>query len=105
PGRPALHRGAAGRGHRAAAGDVGRDDGGHRRPGTNADAGPADPGTALAGLGVTLLADGGTALAGGAVPGSPGGPGTAVAGVAFALVAAAGWAAYIMLSASTGRRL
>ena len=59
----------------------------------------------LAGLGVTLLADGGTALAGGAVPGSPGGPGTAVAGVAFALVAAAGWAAYIMLSASTGRRL
>ena len=59
----------------------------------------------LAGLGVTLLADGGTALAGGQVPGSRGGPGEAVAGVAFALVAAAGWAAYIMLSASTGRRL
>ena len=59
----------------------------------------------LAGLGVTLLADGGTALAGGQVPGSHGGPGRPWLAVAFALVAAAGWAAYIMLSASTGRRL
>ena len=58
----------------------------------------------LAGLGVALLAHGGTSLASGAVPGSRGGPGAAIAGVAFALVAAAGWAAYIMLSAATGRR-
>jgi inner membrane transporter RhtA len=59
----------------------------------------------LAGLGVALLARGGTHLAGGAVPGSRGGSGLAVTGVAFALVAAAAWAAYILLSASTGRRL
>jgi len=59
----------------------------------------------LAGLGVALLARGGTSLASGAVPGSRGGPGLAAAGIAFALVAAAAWAAYIMLSASTGRRL
>ena len=65
----------------------------------------------LAGLGVALLADGGTRvaggtrLAGGAAPGSHGGPGLVVAGIAFALVAAAAWAAYIKLSASTGRRL
>jgi inner membrane transporter RhtA len=60
----------------------------------------------LAGLGVALLADGGARLAGGAAAaGSHGGPGLAVSGVAFALVAAAAWAAYIKLSASTGRRL
>jgi threonine/homoserine efflux transporter RhtA len=59
----------------------------------------------LAGLGVALLARGGTSLAGVVVPGSSGGPGQAAAGFAFALVAAAAWAAYIMLSASTGRRL
>jgi len=59
----------------------------------------------LAGLGVALLARGGTHLASGAVPGSRGGSGLAVTGVAFALVAAAAWAAYILLSASTGRRL
>jgi inner membrane transporter RhtA len=59
----------------------------------------------LAGAGVALLSDGwaslsvhrGTAQA-------PGGAGLAVTGVAFALVAAAGWAAYILLSAATGRR-
>ncbi len=59
----------------------------------------------LAGLGVALLARGGASLASGAVPGSPGGTGLAVAGIAFALVAAAAWAAYILLSAATGRRL
>jgi inner membrane transporter RhtA len=59
----------------------------------------------LAGLGVALLARGGASLASGAVPGSRGGTGLAVTGVAFALVAAAAWAAYIMLSAATGRRL
>jgi inner membrane transporter RhtA len=59
----------------------------------------------LAALGVALLARGGTHLASGAVPGSRGGSGLAVTGVAFALVAAAAWAAYILLSASTGRRL
>ncbi len=59
----------------------------------------------LAGLGVALLARGGASLASGAVPGSRGGTGLAVAGIAFALVAAAAWAAYILLSAATGRRL
>jgi inner membrane transporter RhtA len=59
----------------------------------------------LAGLGVALLARGGPSLASGAVPGSRGGTGLAVAGIAFALVAAAAWAAYILLSAATGRRL
>jgi inner membrane transporter RhtA len=59
----------------------------------------------LAALGVALLAHGGTRLASGAVPGARGEPGTAAAGIAFALVAAAGWAAYILLSAATGRRL
>jgi inner membrane transporter RhtA len=47
----------------------------------------------LAGAGVALLTAGGTSL----------GP-HAVAGVAFGLTAAAGWAAYILLSRSTGRR-
>jgi len=60
---------------------------------------------ALAGLGVALLARGGASLASGAVPGSRGGAGLAVTGIAFALAAAAAWAAYIMLSAATGRRL
>lgn len=54
---------------------------------------------ALAGTGVALLGDGWSSLSlhGGQA-------GTALAGVALALVAAAGWAAYILLSASTGRR-
>jgi inner membrane transporter RhtA len=54
---------------------------------------------ALAGAGVVLLSDGWSSLS---LHGGHGG--TALAGVAFALVAAAGWAAYILLSASTGRR-
>jgi inner membrane transporter RhtA len=60
---------------------------------------------ALAGAGVALLSDGWASLSvhGGAAQ-APGGAGLAVAGVAFALVAAAGWAAYILLSAATGRR-
>ncbi len=60
---------------------------------------------ALAGAGVALLSDGWTSLSvhrGAAQP--AGGAGLALSGVAFALVAAAGWAAYILLSASTGRR-
>lgn len=58
----------------------------------------------LAGAGVALLSNGWSSLAahGGRAPG--GGAGTAVVGVAFALVSACGWAAYIVLSASTGRR-
>ena len=58
----------------------------------------------LAGTGVALLSNGWSSLAahGGRAPG--GGAGTAVVGVAFALVSAAGWAAYIVLSTSTGRR-
>jgi inner membrane transporter RhtA len=54
---------------------------------------------ALAGAGVALLSDGWSSLS---LHGGHGG--TALAGVACALVAAAGWAAYILLSASTGRR-
>jgi threonine/homoserine efflux transporter RhtA len=54
---------------------------------------------ALAGAGVALLSDGWSSLS---LHGGRGG--TALAGVACALVAAAGWAAYILLSASTGRR-
>jgi len=54
---------------------------------------------ALAGAGVALLSDGWSSLS---LHGGHGG--TALAGVAWALVAAAGWAAYILLSASTGRR-
>jgi threonine/homoserine efflux transporter RhtA len=54
---------------------------------------------ASAGAGVALLSDGWSSLSlhGGHAA-------TALAGVAFALVAAACWAAYILLSASTGRR-
>jgi inner membrane transporter RhtA len=58
---------------------------------------------ALAGAGVALLARGGTPAASAA--GAPrAAPGLAGSGVAFALVAAAAWAAYILLSAATGRR-
>jgi inner membrane transporter RhtA len=55
----------------------------------------------LAGAGVLLLARGGTPIAPGAVHG---GERTAFVGVLFALIAATGWAAYILLSRSTGRR-
>jgi inner membrane transporter RhtA len=56
----------------------------------------------LAGAGVALLSNGWSSLA--AHGGPAGGAGTAAVGVAFALVSAGGWAAYIVLSASTGRR-
>jgi threonine/homoserine efflux transporter RhtA len=59
---------------------------------------------ALAGAGVALLSDGWSSLAHGAAHSGPSGAGLAVTGVAFALLSAAGWAAYILLSASTGRR-
>src|SRR5579875_2843288 len=56
----------------------------------------------LAGTGVTLLGFAGT---GAAHPASAAPAGAAtVTGVGFALVAGASWAAYILLSASTGRR-
>jgi inner membrane transporter RhtA len=60
----------------------------------------------LAGAGVALLSNGWASLsaAHGARQGTGSAVGTAVAGVVFALVAAACWAAYILLSASTGRR-
>ncbi len=60
----------------------------------------------LAGAGVALLSNGWTSLAHGARAdgGAGGNAGLAVSGVAFALVAAACWAAYILLSAATGRR-
>jgi inner membrane transporter RhtA len=57
---------------------------------------------ALAGAGVALLSEGWSSLSlHSAQAGSR--TGTVLAGVAFALVSAAGWAAYILLSASTGR--
>jgi threonine/homoserine efflux transporter RhtA len=59
---------------------------------------------ALAGAGVALLSDGWSSLAHGAAHRGPSAAGLAVTGVAFALLSAAGWAAYILLSASTGRR-
>jgi threonine/homoserine efflux transporter RhtA len=59
---------------------------------------------ALAGAGVALLSDGWSSLGHGAAHGGPSAAGLAVTGVAFALLSAAGWAAYILLSASTGRR-
>jgi inner membrane transporter RhtA len=57
----------------------------------------------LAGAGVVLLTKGGATAAGARADGLQG-AGTTTAGVAFALVAAAAWAAYILLSRSTGRR-
>ncbi len=57
---------------------------------------------ALAGAGVLLLSRGGTSAA--ALGDLPSGAGTVAAGLGFALVAAACWAAYILLSAATGRR-
>ena len=57
----------------------------------------------LAGAGVALLSSGWASLAHGG-RGGAGTAGLAVSGVAFALVAATCWAAYILLSASTGRR-
>jgi inner membrane transporter RhtA len=57
----------------------------------------------LAGAGVALLSNGWASLAHGG-RGGHSDAGLAVSGVAFGLVAAACWAAYIMLSKSTGRR-
>ncbi len=54
----------------------------------------------LAAAGVVLLAHAGDT----AGPGAHDGRGVPLAGIAFALVAAAAWAAYILLSAATGRR-
>ena len=54
----------------------------------------------LAAAGVVLLARGG----GTAGSATHDGRGAVLAGIAFALVAAAAWAAYILLSAATGRR-
>jgi inner membrane transporter RhtA len=59
---------------------------------------------AFAGAGVLLLGRGGTPLAPGVHAGAHGAGRTLLAGVAFALVAATAWAAYILLSRSTGRR-
>ncbi len=58
----------------------------------------------LAGAGVLLLARGGTPIAPGAHTAVHDGGRTAFVGVLFALIAATGWAAYILLSRSTGRR-
>jgi inner membrane transporter RhtA len=62
----------------------------------------------LAAAGVLLLTQGGAGGAGSASKADRAGPvlglSTEAAGIAFALVAAAGWAAYILLSRSTGRR-
>jgi len=57
---------------------------------------------ALASAGVTLLGIAGVSTA--RVGGAPAGPGAELTGVIFALVAGASWAAYILLSGSTGRR-
>jgi threonine/homoserine efflux transporter RhtA len=61
---------------------------------------------ALAGLGVALLTYGGTGVAATAhqQEGGLSGLGPEATGVAFALIGAASWAAYILLSRSTGRR-
>lgn len=58
----------------------------------------------LAAAGVLLLARGGTQRAPLAAAGQRAGPGTVAVGVICALIAAASWAAYILLSRSTGRR-
>jgi inner membrane transporter RhtA len=58
----------------------------------------------LAAVGVALLSRAGSSLASGAAHTAHGGTAQVVVGVAFALVAATGWAAYILLSAATGRR-
>jgi inner membrane transporter RhtA len=59
---------------------------------------------ALAGAGVALLSNGWSSLSPAHQPGHPAGAGTTVIGIVFALVAAICWAAYILLSRSTGRR-
>lgn len=62
---------------------------------------------ALAGCGVALLSNGWGSLSAQAARGSGAGTGvagTVLAGLVFALVSAACWAAYILLSRSTGRR-
>jgi inner membrane transporter RhtA len=58
----------------------------------------------LAAAGVLLLTQGGAGRAGSGRAGPVLGLSTEVAGIGFALVAAAGWAGYILLSRSTGRR-
>jgi inner membrane transporter RhtA len=58
----------------------------------------------LAGAGVALLSNGWAGLTARGGRGGAGTAGLAVSGVAFGLVAATCWAAYILLSASTGRR-
>jgi inner membrane transporter RhtA len=58
----------------------------------------------LAAAGVALLSRAGPSLAAGAAHAGHAGAGQVAAGVAFALVAATAWAAYILLSAATGRR-
>jgi inner membrane transporter RhtA len=58
----------------------------------------------LAAAGVALLAPGGGSAAQGGITDSRGGVREEVIGIAFALLAAACWAAYIMLSRSTGQR-
>jgi len=60
---------------------------------------------ALAAAGVALLTRGGTPLVPHPAAGQSAGPAAAVTGIVFALVAATAWAAYILLSRSTGRRL
>jgi inner membrane transporter RhtA len=61
---------------------------------------------ALAGLGVALLTHAGTGVAATAYKQEGGVPGLGLeaTGVVFGLIAAASWAAYILLSRSTGRR-
>jgi threonine/homoserine efflux transporter RhtA len=59
----------------------------------------------LAAAGVVLLTRSGTMLAKGAPPGGLAGLSTQLTGIVFGLLAASCWAAYILLSRSTGRRL